>query len=586
MLLVFRLFILILLSVYSFSVHAQSIAELNQQQMVNEQRLFQQQQDKQQQQSSQDLAEQVKTLETKKLDKTSDKHQLQLPKEQPCFPIQQVKLNINAEYEDKFTFLQKTLNRPDTGIINQCIGADGLQQVLKFAQDLLLEKGYVTSRVMVKPQDLNTGQLVLSVIVGKVAHIYREQGDENVNFRNALTIKQGDIVNLRELEQSVDNLKLPSHVQAKILIEPMKNMDFLIDEDVGLTDLVVKRQKSNKLSMQAMFNNYGNQSTGIYQAGLGLTINEPLLSNDKLYIQYMGSLDGINHTTRPATNENIYLNYQYPLKSWRFGLSYNRSRYTQALKGWNSDPIYKGISQRKQLQVSKSLHRTANAKLSAYGQISQKQSDYFVDDLEILVQKRRTTNYALGLDYELIRANGHQLNVDVSMNKGSGMFKSLPVPERFYSDVDSRPLIWLFDGRYHLPFQVGKQQFGYNLRLNTQYSHDNLSPNEQFTVGDRYMVRGFDGKRLLSGNKGLVIGQEVYYKLPTQNPHQLYFALDKGWVSGDGLTPSKYNDIMGSVLGYRFGMKHLNFDAYIGQPIQSKYLSNKTNAGVQIAIVY
>lgn len=570
-----------------------NIAELNLQHNNNEQRLFQQnqQQDKQRihdtvndsiKNNSQDQVTQIQIQKP-----INNQYTIHLPSEQPCFPIQQVKLNVSKKDYRYFYFLQHQLNQPKTGVVGQCVGADGLQQILSFAQNSLIDKGFVTSRVMLKPQDLSSGDLILSIVAGKIANIYREKGDENINFKNALTVKQGDVLNLRELEQSVDNFKLPSHVQAKIYIEPTKTpLTDITSENVGFTDLVVKRQKSNKLALQTIFNNYGNHSTGEYQAGLGLTVNEPLLSNDRFYAQYMSSLNGINDTDRPATNENIYLNYQYPLKSWRFGLTYNRSRYTQALKGWNVDPIYKGISERKQLQVSKVLHRTGHSKLSAYSTITQKQSDYFIDDLEILVQKRKTTHYALGLDYELIRPNQHQFNVDVSMHKGSGAFKPLPMPERFYSNVDGRALIWLLDSNYRIPFQWGNHQFGYNARLNAQYSNDKLSPNDQFTVGDRYTVRGFDGKRLLSGNKGAVIGQELYYKFPTQNPHQLYLALDKGVVSRDGLNSSGYHDIMGGVLGYRFGKKHINFDAYVGKPIQSKHLSNKTNAGVQIAFLF
>lgn len=373
-------------------------------------------------------------------------------------------------------------------------------------------------------------------------------------------------------------------MNAKIHIEPSKQT--YGTENIGLTDLVVKRQKNNKLSVQTIFNNYGNYSTGEYQAGIGLTINEPLLSNDRFYAQYMSSLNGMNDTVRPATNENIYLNYQYPLKSWKFGITYNRSRYTQALKGWNVDPIYKGISQRKQFNIEKTLYRTGNSKLSAYTNITQKLSNYLIDDLEVLVQKRRTTNYSLGLDYELIRANQHKFNINFSLNKGSGAFKALTVPERLYSDVDSRPLIWLLDTQYRFPFHIKKHQFGYMVHLNAQYSSDHLSPNDQFTVGDRYSVRGFDGKKLLSGNHGAVIGQEVYYKLPTQNPHQIYLGIDHGFIRTDHIYSSNNNAIMGAVLGYHFGTKHVNFDAYIGQPIQHKHLSNKTNAGTQIAFVY
>lgn len=509
---------------------------------------------------------------------------LYLKNENPCFKINNVRLSLYGKDYHHFIFLEDKLNKKSAGIINQCIGANGLQQILSLSQNSLIEKGFVTSKVLIKPQDLNTGTLVLSVIAGKVANIYREYDDKNINLHNAITVNEYDVLNLRDLEQSSENLKNPTNIDVKIHIEPTRQENN--DKNIGLSDLVIKRQKKPPISLQTIFNNYGNYSTGVYQGGIGLTLNEPLWSNDKFYVQYMESLNGLNHTPRPTTNQNLYINYQYPYKTWKLGLTYNRSHYTQSLKGFNHDPIYEGISQRKQVHLEKSLHRTANAKLSAYVDLAHKKSENLIDGLEVLVQKRRTTTYGLGIAYENINSHHNVFNLNIGVNKGGGAFKALPTPERFYSDVESRPLIWLFDGRYRMPFQIGKHQFGYNTHFNAQYSQDNLSSNDQFTIGDRQTVRGFDGKKLLAGNKGLMIGQEIYYQLPTQISQQLYFAIDKGFVSKDTGTSSDYIEAMGSVLGYRMGLKHLNLDAYVGQPLQDNHLSDKTNAGVQVAFSF
>lgn len=151
--------------------NSNSITDLNQQQNISEQRQFEQleQHNKSTIQSQQSLYSQ----ETIPPQHSIEQNKINVSTEQPCFPIQQVKLNISQKDYRYFYFLQHLLNQPKTGIIGQCIGSDGLQQILHFSQNQLLNKGYVTSRIILKPQDLSSGDLILTVIVGKIANIYR-----------------------------------------------------------------------------------------------------------------------------------------------------------------------------------------------------------------------------------------------------------------------------------------------------------------------------------------------------------------------------------------------------------------------------
>lgn len=565
---IFLLCVLIL----SIPCYANDILDLQKEHNIQEQRIFEQLQEQQR----------LSNLPSIPLKNPTKLH---LPRhENPCFVISNIKLDIPKDDLKTFLFLHKKLNKKSTGIKGACIGHEGLQEIVKFSQYLVVNKGFVTTKVLLKPQDLTTGVLVLSVITGKVSDIYRTNDDKFINLHNAMTVKSGDILNLRQLEQSINNLRLPQNTKATINIEPsLKNSQ---DTYVGLSDLVIETDKTNKVSTQWIINNFGNQSTGNLQGGLGININEPLWSNDKLYLQYMHTLDNINQTKTPSSNQNTYISYYYPFKDWQLHLSYNHSRYTQSLKGFNHDPIYKGITQRKHIQISKLLHRGSHSSLTGYVGLNHKDSKYYIDDLQILVQHQKTSNYTIGLSYENIPKNNHRLNIDLSATKGIGAFGAKPIAERFYSDVDSRPLVWQMDASYRMPFKMAEHNFGYHVRMTGQYGNDKLGSNEQFTVGDRHSVRGFKGGRYLAGNKGLIVGQEVYYKLPTQNPHQAYIAIDKGFVSTNGLKSNHYDNVTGAVLGYRFGTKHVNFDAYVGKPLKSNVLSDDTNFGMQLAFTY
>lgn len=566
----YKLLGILLMVGYSINVsHAITIEEITQQQANTEKRLFEE-------------AEKEQARVTTKQTTEITKKALQLEKESPCFVINQVQLEIGKNEAEAFSFLSYQLNKKSTGITNQCIGAKGLQQIINYTQTELINKGYITSKVLIKPQTLDTGILTLSIIAGKIANIYRENKDKNLNLHNAMTVDTGDILNLRELEQSVENLRMGNKT-ATIDIEP--SLENATEPNIGLSDLIIKRQKEQKINGQLIINNFGNKSIGKLQGGMGVTINEPILSNDSLYLQYLHTLDKLNDTATKADNQNFYMSYRYPYKDWQLRFVYNHNRYTQALKGLNHDPIYKGISQRKHIEIAKTLHRTANAKIGSYIGVTHKESKTYVDDLEVLVQRRKVSDYTIGLNYER-SINKHKFYLDTNLNKGVGAFNAQQEPASFYSDIDSRPLIWQINANYHTTFNIKNHNFGYNVRIDGQYSQDNLSTNNQFTIGDRYAVRGFDGKRLLSGNKGLIIGQEVSLKLPSDTPKQLYLALDKGWISTDKPEKQGYYQAVGGVLGYRFGTKHINFDAYIGKPIKSNLLSNETNVGIQMAILH
>jgi hemolysin activation/secretion protein len=104
--------------------------------------------------------------------------------ESPCFPIKQIELA--GEQLEGFAWLLTTLDTPaETGKrqanhaidtlprpssyvesldspIGRCLGAKGINILLKRAQDALIANGYVTSRVLTQPQDLSTGTLVIS----------------------------------------------------------------------------------------------------------------------------------------------------------------------------------------------------------------------------------------------------------------------------------------------------------------------------------------------------------------------------------------------------------------------------------------
>lgn len=91
--------------------------------------------------------------------------------ESPCFRIERVLLV--GEQSEAFQWAVADLsspegNDPPTG---RCLGTAGVNVVLARAQQAVIARGYVTTRVLAAPQDLSTGTLTLSLVPGRIAAI-------------------------------------------------------------------------------------------------------------------------------------------------------------------------------------------------------------------------------------------------------------------------------------------------------------------------------------------------------------------------------------------------------------------------------
>jgi hemolysin activation/secretion protein len=106
--------------------------------------------------------------------------------ETPCFRIERLTLTgLNPKETQAFQWLVPyanaldpkrgffTLTRPDNfdPPLGKCLGAEGINTVITRMQNALVAKGYTTSRVLAKAQDLNGGALDLHLMLGRIKDI-------------------------------------------------------------------------------------------------------------------------------------------------------------------------------------------------------------------------------------------------------------------------------------------------------------------------------------------------------------------------------------------------------------------------------
>jgi hemolysin activation/secretion protein len=115
------------------------------------------------------------------------------------------------------------------------------------------------------------------------------------------------------------------------------------------------------------------------------------------------------------------------------------------------------------------------------------------------------------------------------------------------------------------PFSLGTQRARYISSWRAQWNRTPLVPQDRFSIGGRYSVRGFDGELMLMGERGWVWRNEIGVAVGAGQ--ELYLGADYGHVGGPSTRWLQGRNLAGSVIGLRGGAKGFYWDLYAGVPL-------------------
>lgn len=490
-----------------------------------------------------------------------------LVEESPCVQIKQINLEMisgqSAQDIKKFNFILQAIKKHPQQIIGKCVGTKSLRNLVNFAQNELIKKGFITSQITVNSQDLNQGSLRIGIQAGRLHKILVKNGHISLwQLKTALPLQEGDILNLKQLDQGLENLKRVFDVDIQIIpaVESEKEL-------TGYSDLVIQLQPQKKLNFNLGVDDSGSEDTGKYMGSLGVTVNNPLHLNDILSLNFSHSLDDL-HQDR---NKSYFASYQLPLGNYDLGLSYNQYQYEQNILGANGLLLYHGDSRQSNISLSRVLSRSGQHKTNLYGKVYHKEVQNFIDDIEINVLHRRTSGWNLGIQHRQYLGNA-VLDASLDYRRGTGALNALLAPEEQIEDIYnnklpaegySRAPLWSADLRFNLPFLLLDHAAQYRLNWRGQYAPKILVPNDRFYIGGRYSVRGFEGDLMLSGDNGQYLQQEISLNTALPNT-QFYIGIDQGWLNGRNSIPEQ-RYLMGSVFGLRTYQNSFYLDTFTGR---------------------
>ncbi|MCM3016167.1 hypothetical protein M3570_21075, partial [Bacillus subtilis] len=186
-----------------------------------------------------------------------------LPSETPCFRIERFALDVPDALPtavksqgastlpmDRFAFAREWLEH----YAGQCIGKQGLDILVKGLSQAILARGYVTTRVLLPEQDLSTGILKFSLIPGVVRHVRFADEKLRGTWKTAFPTGDGELLNLRDLEQGLEQMKRVSSQDVSMQIVP--------GELPGESDVVLYVKRGKPWTVVASVDNSGTRATG------------------------------------------------------------------------------------------------------------------------------------------------------------------------------------------------------------------------------------------------------------------------------------------------------------------------------------
>lgn len=456
--------------------------------------------------------------------------------EERCFDIQRISLS-GAELIDQAQ--QDALLAP---FIGRCLGSGELNNVLKAITGFYLDRGYVTSRAYLPQQDLSDGELEILVIEGWLEGLDSSALASERELAMGFPGQLGGRLNLRELEQLIDQLgRLPSR---------QLQLELLPGEQPGSSRVGLQGERGKAWHASLSRHNDGQKSTGEQQWSVGLDWDSPLGLADQLRLR--GSLDAVSDRWRHSASQSLF--YSLPFGWWLFDYSYSQSYYRT--RGNTGRLVYQsdGESKRHQLSAERVIHRDSSGKSALSIGLGHLRTRNYIENTLLSNSSNRLTEFQLGGNHGR-RLGSAFVNLDLGWQRGIGAFDA----QRNGNPRGGQPVAhynkYSLTASYLQPFTLQGQQFSIDSLISGQHSEDVLFSPQRISLGGLASVRGFK-EQSLSGDSGLYWRSNLRWRHAITQPqlrpwlHELGVALgyDLGVISGTRYNANQHGRLTGNAL--------------------------------------
>ncbi len=444
----------------------------------------------------------------------------------------------------------------------RCLGVVEIEQILGEVTQYYIKHGLITTRAYLPQQDISSGKLEILVLEGVIGKIIIQDGGSNSIGSNAFPTSDGDLLNLRDLEQGIDQINKLSSNNARMEIQP--------GDKAGESVVVINNSPGVPFHASLSADNHGSASTGKNQIGVALTADRLLGLNELLLFTHRESRP--HDRARKYSGSNS-LNFVVPFGYSTLSLSLSRSEYVSTLRTLSGLELKSnGRSAIDSVGLDRVLYRNQSARWSVAGLLSTKSSRNFLADQFLSVSSRDLTTLDLDTSVTTFFMGGMTM-LGLGYSQGLRLAGALDDPNGLPNDAPRAQFKkYRYTFYYSKPFQLAGSRFTFSSSFMGQHAVTTLYGSEQIGIGGNSSVRGFVNNTL-SGDSGYYIRNElsVHPTLSIGNhslPMRVFAGLDTGAVRSRAAGVPE-GRLTGMAIGVSAAFKGGTVEIFTGRPLHA-----------------
>ena len=445
--------------------------------------------------------------------------------------------------------------------VGRCLGVPEVEQILGEITRAYMLRGFVTTRAYLPAQDLGQGKLQILVVEGKVEKI-RVEGQGRKGFRpgNTIPTAPGDLLNLRDLEQGIDQINRLQSNSASFDIAP--------GSAPGLSEVIVRNTPAKFYRWNLSADNQGSASTGKQQLGLSFSSDSALGFSEFIMATHRESLP-LNAKDARSISDSLMVAVPYGYNTFTYNGS--MSSYRSTLRAPSGLALLSdGDSSNHALSWDRLVYRNQSTRLNLTGTFTLKDTKSYLEGQYLGVSSRKLS--VLDLDSALSTGWGPGvLGLSLGWSQGlksAGALRDMAGLPDFAPRAQFRKI--KYGASYFLPFRGLGRDWTLNSTLTGQQGKTTLYGSEQISIGSIYSVRGFV-KGSLSGDSGYYLRNDlstrsVFTPAGQVLPVRWYVGVDMGSVRNRAAGVPQ-GALVGAALGASVNWKGANWDVSTTCPL-------------------
>lgn len=407
--------------------------------------------------------------------------------ETPCVWINRIRIQGNHKLTNK------QLHPLSYPYVNHCLGRRTINALLAQINHAYIQRGYITSRAFLPKQNLSKNQLTIVVVEGQVERIDINQNHRSDRLKLYMAMPQNrhEILNLRQLEQGVDQLNRVPSTQAQMKIIP--------GNAIGQSKVFIQTQEKDWFRGRIGYDNEGSQNDK-NRLRLGLEVDNLLALNERSSVYLISS----KNTNALALNTSV------PMRNFNVTGALSYAEYLQIIS-----PVADvfGFSISQSLGLDYLAYRDANSQFKLGIGVNRRLAKRYLLDVALTPQKSANYRVFVNRSYRnqgqfWLFECGFTQGLDIQ-NQDRKISNNATDPVRSFRKLDSS-----------LTYRAQFAQWYLDNNVSLQLSFDRLYGQEQVSLGGKASVAGF-GLHFVSGDSGIVHKSTLHSQWLKHQAHQM-----------------------------------------------------------------